>query len=142
MPSTFEAILRALKSVLEAETSATISRISEVEGEFKVAAGGRVIIEPGDPVLAETTMSPLAYTYDHGVDLSVYVKGEGNDAAFDALKVAIGTALAADRQLGGACSWLDMDPPVPNDDPFEGASSVMAGVIPLTIRYTTSNPLT
>lgn len=142
MASTFETILAALKGVLEAGTDATIKRMSEIEGDFTVPAGGAVHIEPGDPVLADTTFSPLAYTYDHGVDLAVYVQGETNDAAFDALKVAIGTALDADRQLGGACSWLDMDPPVPNDDPFEGASSVMAGMIPLTIRYTTSNPLT
>ena len=52
------------------------------------------------------TLSPLRYHYQHRAEVEAVVQtGAGRDTAFDALAAAVGTALAADRTLGGLCDW-------------------------------------
>ena len=41
--------------------------------------------------------------------------GTGRDAAFDALAAGLGTALSADRTLGGLCDWVEAEAPRPVD---------------------------
>jgi len=140
MPSTFETILGAIIVALSDALSAEVLRDQPLPDA--IGADGMVILREGDPGEPFVVMSPLSYTFDHQLTLEVMVQGgSGRDAAFDAIKVAIGGVFAADRTLGGLCEWVEMGPPEASDEPFYGADPVKMGVIPLTITYTTSNPL-
>ncbi|QQA43955.1 acyl-CoA transferase [Pelagovum pacificum] len=142
MPSTYETILSALKAALEAGTDAVVMRADDAQESFAVPPEGAILIVEGEPGAPELLMSPLSYTYEHGIELELYVTGENNITGFDALRVAVGAVLAADRFLGGAVTWLDWAPAVPNDDPIDGNDAIRTGLIPVTVTYTTSNPLT
>lgn len=142
MPSTMETILNALAAVLDAGTSAEVLRNADMPEE--VGAGGLIVIRDGEPGEPEVTMSPLTWHYDHQVEAEVFAVASGaltRDAAFDVLRVAIGTALAADRTLGGLAEWVEPMPPSPDDLPFAGGPSVKAGLILITVSYAVTDPL-
>ena len=63
------------------------------------------------------------------------------DAAFDNLAAGVGTALAADRTLGGLCDWAEAEAPRPVDLAVDGAATLKAAVIPVVIHYSTTDPL-
>jgi hypothetical protein len=95
--------------------------------------------EPGEP---EVTLSPLRYHYQHRAELEIVVQsGTDRSTAFDTLIAAIGTALEADRTLGGLCDWVEPEAPAPVDLPVEGAASLKAAVITVVLHYTTTGPL-
>ena len=121
MPTPRESILQALLAALQT-VPASILR-GEVLPE-RVPAGGLLILRDGEPGEPEVTLSPLRYHYEHRAELEVVVQGKASadrDAAFDVLTSAIGTALAADRTLGGLCDWVEAEAPRPVDLPVEGA---------------------
>ncbi|PKP68102.1 MAG: acyl-CoA transferase, partial [Alphaproteobacteria bacterium HGW-Alphaproteobacteria-5] len=53
----------------------------------------------------------------------------------------IGTALAADRTLGGLCDWAEAEAPEPVDMPIEGAAALKAAVVTVVLHYATPDPL-
>jgi hypothetical protein len=138
MPTAREAILKALHNLLQA-LSATALR-GDVLPE-RVPAAGLLILRDGDPGEPEVTISPLRYHYQHRTEIEVVVQGASRDAAFDALISSVGTALAADRTLGGLCDWIEAEAPRPVDLPVEGAASLKAAVIPVVLHYSTDDPL-
>ncbi len=142
MATTRENVLQALFGVLHGVSGATVLR-GEVLPE-RVTAGGLVILRDGEPGEPEVTLSPLRYHWQHRAEVEVIVQGKtpaARDSAFDALAAAIGTALAADRTLGGICDWTEPDAPQPVDLPIDGAQALKAAVIAVTLHYTTSDPL-
>ena len=50
--------------------------------------------------------------------------GQLSASAFDSLIAAIGTALEADRTLGGLCDWVEPEAPASVDLPIEGAAAL------------------
>jgi hypothetical protein len=138
MPTAREAILKALHNLLQA-LSATALR-GDVLPE-RVPAAGLLILRDGDPGEPEVTLSPLRYHYQHRTEIEAVVQGASRDAAFDALISSVGTALAADRTLGGLCDWIEAEAPRPVDLPVEGAASLKAAVIPVVLHYSTDDPL-
>ncbi len=121
MPTPRETILAALHARLSA-LSATALR-GEVLPE-RVPAEGLLILRDGEPGEPEVTLSPLRYHYQHRAEVEAVVQGADRDAAFDTLTASIGTALAADRTLGGLCDWVEAEAPRPVDLPVEGAASL------------------
>ena len=139
MPTPRETILAALHARLSA-LPATALR-GEVLPE-RVPAEGLLILRDGEPGEPEVTLSPLAYHYQHRAELEVVVQtGTGRASAFDDLITAIGTALEADRTLGGLCDWVEPDAPASLDLPIEGAAALKAAVIIVVLHYTTTGPL-
>ncbi|WP_347268401.1 acyl-CoA transferase [Paracoccus sp. (in: a-proteobacteria)] len=138
MPTTRETILVALHARLSA-LPATALR-GEVLPE-RVPAAGLLILRDGEPGEPEVTLSPLTYYYQHRAEIEAVVQGASRDAAFDALCASIGTALAADRTLGGLCDWVEAEAPQPVDLPVDGAASLKAAVIPVILHYSVSDPL-
>ena len=67
--------------------------------------------------------------------------GTGRASAFDSLIASIGTALEADRTLGGLCEWVEPEAPASVDLPVEGAAALKAAVITVVLHYTTTGPL-
>jgi hypothetical protein len=138
MPTPRETILTALHARLKS-LPATALR-GEVLPE-RVPSEGLLILRDGDPGEPEVTMSPLRYHYHHSAEIEVVVQSAGRDAAFDSLVASIGAALEADRTLGGLCDWIEPEAPKPVDLPVEGATTVKAASITLTLHYTTASPL-
>lgn len=138
MPSTRETILAALHTRLSA-LPATALR-GEVLPE-RVLAAGLLILRDGEPGEPEVTLSPLTYHYQHRAEIEAVAQGAIRDAAFDTLCASIGTALAADRTLGGLCEWVEAEAPQPVDLPVDGAASLKAAVIPVVLHYSTADTL-
>lgn len=107
----------------------------------RVPAAGLLILRDGEPGEPEVTLSPLRYHYQHRAEIEAVVQGTDRDAAFDTLAARIGTALAADRTLGGLCDWIEAEAPRAVDLPIEGAASLKAAMIPVILHYSTADPL-
>jgi hypothetical protein len=138
MPSIRETILAALHARLL--TVPAVALRGEVLPE-RVPATGLLILRDGEPGEPDVTLSPLTYHYQHRAEIEAVVQGADRDAAFDALCASSGTALAADRTLGGLCDWVEAEAPQSVDLPVEGAASLKAAVIPVVLHYSTADPL-
>jgi hypothetical protein len=137
-----ETILQALLAALQTMPGATVLR-GEVLPE-RVPASGLVILRDGKPGDPEVTLSPLRYHYEHRADVEVIVQGKTPSTratAFDTLVANIATALGADRTLGGLCDWTEAHAPEPADLSVEGGQALKAATIPITLIYTTADPL-
>ena len=138
MPTLRETILSALQARLST-LPATALR-GDVLPE-RVPPDGLLILRDGEPGEPEVTLSPLAYHYQHRTEIEAVVQGTDRDAAFDTLCASIGTAIAADRTLGGLCDWVEAEAPRPVDLAVEGAASLKAAVILVILHYSTADPL-
>lgn len=139
MPSKRETILAALHARLQT-LAAPVLR-GDVLPE-RIPATGLIILRDGKSGEPEVMLSPLTYFYEHRAELEVVIQaGTGRDTLFDALTASIGTALAADRTLGGLCDWVEPEAPEPVDLPIEGAAALKAAVITVVLHYATSDPL-
>lgn len=140
MVSIRETILSALHARLQTLTTPVLR--GDVLPE-RIPANGMIILRDGKPGEPEVTLSPLTFFYEHRAELEVVIQaGTGRDALFDALTADIGTALAADRTLGGLCDWVEAEAPEPVDLPIEGAAALKAAVITVVLHYATPDPLT
>lgn len=110
----------------------------------RIPAGGRVIVGAGDLGDADITLSPLTYFYDHGIPVEVLASDE---QTVDALLLAIGTAVEADRTLGGLCDWLDVTAAGTEDiASYDERGNLIArpargGSFMIMASYSTPNPL-
>ena len=139
MPTTRETILAALHARLQT-LAAPVLR-GDVLPE-RIPAAGLIILRDGKPGDPEVTLSPLTYFYEHRAELEVVIQsGSGRDAMFDSLTAYIGTALAADRTLGGLCDGIEAEAPEPVDLPIEGAAALKAAVITIVLHYASPDPL-
>ncbi|WP_135451197.1 acyl-CoA transferase [Tabrizicola caldifontis] len=139
MPTTRETILAALHARLQPLAALTLR--DEVLPE-RIPTAGLLILRDGQPGEPEVTLSPLRYHYQHRAELEVVVQaGTDRATAFDDLIAAIGTALGADRTLGGLCDWVEPEAPASVDLPLEGAAALKAAVITVILHYSTTGPL-
>ena len=137
--SKLETVLKALEAVLVAALPATVLR-NEVLPE-DVPFDGLVVLRDGSPGEPEVTLSPMTWHYVHTAEIEIIVRRADNDAAFDALRTAIGAAIAADRRLGGLCDWVEAQAPEATDIPVDGAAPLKAAVVPVQLHYSTTDPL-
>ena len=122
MPTTRETVLAALQARLQPLAALTLR--DEVLPE-RIPASGLIILRDGQPGEPEVTLSPLRYHYQHRAELEVVVQApNGRATTFDTLIAAIGTALGADRTLGGLCDWVEPEAPASVDLPVEGAAAL------------------
>ena len=138
MPTTRELVLAALYARLQPLAALTLR--DEVLPE-RIPAAGLIILRDAQPGEPEVTLSPLRYHYQHRAEIEAVVQGAARDATFDTLCASIGSALAADRTLGGLCDWVEAEAPRAVDLPVEGAASLKAAVIPVVLHYSTADPL-
>ncbi|KPL55573.1 hypothetical protein ABB55_27810 [Prosthecomicrobium hirschii] len=143
MTSTRESALSALATVLAAAIpTAEIERNAALPET--IAAGGRVVIFDGDPGEPERTLGAQpAWYYEHRAELELFVPaGTGQDAALDALLVAIGAALAGNPTLGGAVQWAEPEAPTVDLLPPDGGGRPLkAAAVKVMLAYSTASPL-
>lgn len=139
MPTTRETVLAALQARLQPLAAPVLH--DEVLPE-RIPAAGLIILRDGQPGEPEVTLSPLRYHFQHRAELEVVVQApNGRASVFDTLITAIGTALDADRTLGGLCDWVEPEAPTSVDLPIEGAAALKAAIITVVLHYTTNGPL-
>ncbi len=139
MPTARETVLAALHARLQ-PLAALVLR-DEVLPE-RIPVAGLIILRDGQPGEPDVTLSPLRYHYQHRAELEIVVQTPNDRAsAFDTLIASIGTALEADRTLGGLCEWVEPEAPTSVDLPVEGAAALKAAVISVVLHYTTTGPL-
>ncbi len=142
MPTRRETILQALLAALQTVSAATVLRGAILPE--RIPTGGLLILRDGDPGTPEVTLSPLQYHYEHRAEVEVIVQGKtpaARDAAFDILLAELASTTTADRTLGGLCDWVEAEAPQPVDLPVEGAEALKAAIVPVTLTYTTADPL-
>ena len=120
MTSKRETILSALAALITGNAAgATVLRNESLPK--RVPSAGLVILRDGEPGEPEVTLSPLTYIFDHLAVAEVIVEDRQNqDAKFDAICVAMGAALEANRTLGGLCDWVEGVAPEPVEVITEG----------------------
>jgi hypothetical protein len=141
--SVSEAILKALESALEAAkpSGARVLR-NEILPE-RIPAAGLIILRDGSPGDPEALLSPPYYYYEHRAEVDVVVDrpASSRDSTFDALKQAVGSAIAADRTLDGRCDYVVGESPTPLMVPIEGAEGFKAATIGVVLMYGSPDPL-
>ncbi|WP_380787236.1 hypothetical protein [Sphingomonas sp. R86521] len=141
------AVLIAVKQLIEiALPGAKVLGLDGKEAPpATVPATGMVVVRTGDPGDAEVDLSPLSYNYEHRIPLEVSAiagRGLSSEEALDAMLVAIGVAVAADRHLGGLCQWLDITSAGTEDIYADGGGAPPRGAdIMIIASYSTPNPL-
>ena len=139
-------VLAAIKQLVEAALpGATVRGMDAEEAKpDRVGPLGMVIIRSGDPGPAEIDLSPPAYNYEH--DIPVELAGYGlpnrtSQQVLDAMMVAIGDAIAADRSLGGLCTWFDAEAPTDGETSILGTAALGWAEFRIIASYTTTSPL-
>lgn len=138
-------VLEAVKAlaVLAAPLAEVLGLTGDDMGLGDPPRAGRIIVRAGTPQLTETTLSPITYWYDHEIPVEIYAPDE---IALDALLVAFGAVIEADRILGGLVDWLDTSAPETDDlAAYSPDGDLLAAdratTVNLTASYSTSGPL-
>ena len=143
-PTTAESALSALHFALGATLPAGAKLLRNGILPERVPPQGVAILRDGDPGEPEALLSPPRYIYEHRAEIDIAVEAASaaeRDADFDALKRAIGAAIAADRTLGGRCDYVVGEAPVAVGLPIEGAEGLKAATIGIVLSYATTDPL-
>ncbi|WP_270934580.1 hypothetical protein [Falsiroseomonas oryzae] len=142
--STREAALVALHARLQAAFPGRSPAPVVLRGETtpqRIPAGGLMVLRDGDTVDETAILSPLSWAIEYRTEIEVTVAGAataGRTALLDALLVAIGDAIIADRTLGGAVDWVQPGSPEFQDTEFEGAAAARSALVPVTLWFTTA----
>jgi hypothetical protein len=142
MPSMREQVLSALFDRLQLIAGGTVKRNEALPSSVPVA--GLVILRDGDPGEPDVTLNPRTEFYSHHAEIEAYVTppvGGGGEAALDVLLSEIGTALAADRSLGGLVENLFWSAPETGVLAIQGAAPILTARITVTVEYLVSDPL-
>jgi hypothetical protein len=99
----------------------------------RLPTGGLVVVRDGGVVESTAILSPLSWAVEHRAEVEVVAEGA---ALLDALLVAVGEAVLADRTLGGTVEWPQPGGPDTEDVEFEGAASASAASVPVALFFT------
>ncbi|MDF2140856.1 acyl-CoA transferase [Paenirhodobacter sp. CAU 1674] len=145
-----EEVIKALLSVIEDGAPVGASVVRNATLPTRIPDGGWICLRDGDPGQPEVLLSPPLYIYEHRAEVDVVVEmgsalenfgTDVREARFDEIKRAIGTAIAADRTLGGLCDYVIGEAPTPVEIPVDGAEYLKAATIGIVLTYGSSDPL-
>ncbi|ACL60591.1 hypothetical protein [Methylobacterium nodulans] len=143
MPSKRERVIQAVVDLLRAALPQAAHSRNEVKPQI-IPAGGFVNVDDGDPGEPEVTLNPTIYIFNHEIPIDVAANGTRSlsaEARLDAMLQAIGTAVAADRTLGGLCDYLLVSAATTEPLTADGAPVSRAALIGITAVYGTPDPL-
>jgi hypothetical protein len=143
MSSKRETVLAAVTSLVAAALPGADVKRNLAKAE-RIPPGGLVVIRDGDPGEPEVSLSPLAYLYSHRVPLEIAAYESATltrEQVLDAMLVAIGAAVMANRTLGGLCDWIETQAPVAEDIEAPGALPARFADLAILAVYATNDPL-
>lgn len=147
MPSKKETALAALATALGGVAGVTFERNLDLATQDENLGGADkwVVLYDGDPGEPTVLLSPTTYVYEHVAEIEVLVTRSAPaadvDVEFDAVLVAISTAVNADTTLGGTVDLVELGQPPEPDVEAAGGKSSKGCVIPATLMYDTTDPL-
>lgn len=141
--SYMEAVLKALVASIEGSLPSGATILRNAVLPTRIPAEGLVIVRDGSPGEPEVLMSPPLYYYEHEAEVEIIVDrpAPAQEAAFDALKQAVGAAIEANRTLGGLCDYVLGQSPAPIMLPIDGGEGMKAATIPVVLMYGSPDPL-
>lgn len=140
MPTRQETILTTLADLLRAIPNVPVLRGGVLPE--RIPSAGLMILRDGSPGESSVTLSPLTYHFQHRAELEIIVQSvTDRDTLFDNLIAQIGAVITADRTLCGLCDWIEPAAAEPVDLPVEGGIALKAGVVPVTLHYSATGPL-
>ena len=105
----------------------------------KVGPDGTVLLRGLDVVDEdEPDLNPLTYNREARLDLLLLAQSH---AKAEGMATALGTALIADRRLGGACEWADAEGASFDEETETGTAGQGEAAMTITASYQTTNPL-
>lgn len=139
-------ILLALKMLVgEALPYARLTGFEDEESPAKPDRpdpGGDVLGYAGSPGEPEVLLSPYTLYYEHEFVLEFSPPAaDASDAGLAAMMQPIGRAIVADRTLGGLADWMEAGMPETSDRTSEGTVGTPWARVPVTICFSTSDPL-
>lgn len=145
MASVRETALCALQDALEAvagrKVAARNSHIPEV-----ITGEGLLVLRDGDPGEPEIDLGVIRYYYEHEALIDCVVQASSQatlNKQLDELLQDISTAIAADDTLAGTVDKALVGAPIDEEDTvWEGAEDLRGVIVPITLIYSTTNPLT
>jgi hypothetical protein len=105
---------------------------------------GLVIVRSGDPGTPDIDLSPPTYWYEHTFPVELAARPDGARTArqvLDAMLVAIGREIEADRYLAGLCNYLDAEAPTDGETQTPGAAAISWADCTIIATYSTTSPL-
>jgi hypothetical protein len=141
--SYMERVLKALVDAIEQAAPAGVTVLRNAMLPARIPPAGLIIVRDGTPGEPEALMSPPLYYYEHEAEVEIIVDRPAatQEAVFDALKQAVGAAIAADRTLGGLCDYVLGQAPAPILLPIDGGEGMKAATIPVVLMYGSPDPL-
>ena len=143
MASKRETVLAAVKSLVAAALPGAEVKRNLVKAE-RIPPGGLVVLRDGDPGEPEVSLSPLTYLYSHRIPLEIAAYESATltrEQVVDVMLGAIGTAIMANRTLGGLCDWIEAEAPVTDDIEALGALPGRFADLAILAVYATTDPL-
>lgn len=110
----------------------------------RIPPNGLGIVRAGDPGEPDVDLCPPTYHFRHQipVELAAYQStAQTNAQVIDTMMGHIGTAIAADRTLGGLCDYLEALAPGTDDVGANGAATAAGADLVLVAHYSTTDPL-
>jgi len=144
MASAREQALSALATKITTLTTPTLFFQRNPDKEEIIPCNGLIEMFDGRPGQPEELLSPHTFIYDHSAELEVkyqHADGDTRQSAIDALLASIGQLFESDRTLGGAVEWVEPDAPLFETEDVDGGETVLVAVVPVNLRYSTTNPL-
>ncbi|MGB3537919.1 MAG: hypothetical protein WBA42_07145 [Mesorhizobium sp.] len=141
--SMMERVLKALFAAIEAAKPAGAGVQRNGILPTRIPSAGMIVVRDGDPGEPEVLLSPPLYYYEHVAEVEIIVDRPAatRDAVFDALKRAVGAAIALDRTLGGLCDYVVGDSPASIMLPVDGGEGMKAATINVVLMYGSPDPL-
>lgn len=111
----------------------------------ETAPGGAFNQLDGTLELLDVRLSPLAYEYDHRIGFEVVAYPSATltkEQVLDAMMVAVGAAVDADRYLGDLVDFLRVEAPDTDNADMLGVQTLRFSEFAIVATYSTPNPLT
>jgi hypothetical protein len=143
MTSKREQVLDAVKALVAAALPNGDVKRNLAKAE-RIPPGGLVIVRDGEPGEPEVVLSPLTYIYTHRIPIEIAASETAStprEQVLDEMLGAIGTAVAADRTLGGLCDFIEAEAPATDDVETAGARAGRWADAAIIAVYGTTDPL-
>ncbi|CAO4170970.1 hypothetical protein [Methylorubrum extorquens] len=143
MPSKREQVIEAVAALVKQALPKAVHYRNAVK-QRTIPANGYVNVDDSDPGEPEVTLNPTTWIYEHELPVEVAANATRTvsaEARLDTMLQAIGTAVAADRTLGGLCDYLQVSAASTEPLTGEGAPVSRLAVVAITAVYGTTDPL-
>ncbi len=139
MPSKRETVLGAVKTLVAAALPGAEVKRNLAKPE-RIPPGGLVVIRDGDPGEPDVTLSPVSYLYTHRIPVEIAAFESATltrEQVVDEMLAAIGSAIIANRRLGGLVDWIEAEAPTSTT----GSQAGRFADVVIFATYATADPL-